>query len=315
MIRRRSRSTHAQSSSSVDVQSLVLSNELEKGKESAILVSREPLETINALPRFSDYVSQLWKLRHFIYFDARSKAFKSSRDLLLGRAWIIIQPLIDVMIYAFIFGVILKTSRGIDNFLGYLTIGVIFFGFITTGLNSGTKLIQNSYGLISSFSFPKAALPIALVTKQFIDNLPPAIISIALSFVFQWPQGPTWRIFFIIPLYILAHLLILGVIFIVARLTAFIPDLKALVGILSRALFFTSGVFFSIERFSGSPTAQKIMENNPGYIFLQACRDVTIYNKLPDLSSWIHLIAWSFVLLIIGFIFFWKAEERYASVK
>lgn len=86
-------------------------------------------------------------------------------------------------------------------------------------------------------------------------------------------------------------------------------------GCVSRALFFTSGVFFSVDRFSGSPTAQKIMENNPGYIFLQACRDVTIYNKLPDLSSWIHLIAWSFGLLIIGFIFFWKAEERYASVK
>ena len=49
MIRRRSRDTHAQSSSSIDVQSLVLSNELEKGKESAILVSREPLETINGL--------------------------------------------------------------------------------------------------------------------------------------------------------------------------------------------------------------------------------------------------------------------------
>ena len=114
MIRRRSRGTHAQSSSSIDVQSLVLGNELETGKEASVLVSREPLETINAVPRFSDYVSQLWKLRHFIYFDARSKAFKSSRDLLLGRAWIIIQPLIDVMVYAFIFGVILKTSRAVS---------------------------------------------------------------------------------------------------------------------------------------------------------------------------------------------------------
>ena len=52
MIRRRSGSTPAQSSSSIDVQSLVLSNELEKGKEAAVLVSREPLETINALLRF-----------------------------------------------------------------------------------------------------------------------------------------------------------------------------------------------------------------------------------------------------------------------
>ena len=315
MIRRRSRSTHAQSPNSVDVQSLILSNEMEQGTETSVLVSREPLKTINALPHLSEYVFQLWQLRHFIYFDARSKAFKSSRDLLLGRAWVIIQPLIDVMVYAFIFGVLLKTSRGIDNFLGYLTIGVIFFGFITTGLNSGTKLIQSSYGLISSFSFPKAALPISLVTKQFIDNLPPAIIAIALAFVFQWPQGPTWTVLLIIPLYALAHFLILGVIFIVARVTAFIPDLKALVGVLSRALFFTSGVFFSVDRFSGSPMAQKVMENNPGYIFLQACRDVTIYNKLPNLSSWVHLIAWSFGLLVIGFIFFWKAEERYASVK
>ena len=281
----------------------------------AIIVSRANLTTVAARPPIGQYLEDLWARRHFIVFDARSKAFKSSRNMILGRAWVIIQPILDVMIYALIFGVVLKTSRGIDNFLGYLTIGVVFFKFFSSGITAGSNLIQSSRGLISSFSFPKAALPIATTIRQFIDNLVPAIIAVILAFVFQFPSGPSWHVVLIVPLYVLLHLMILGSEFIVARATAFVPDLRAIVGVLTRALFFTSGVFFSIDRFDSIPTAAAIMNNNPGYIFLQACRDVTIYNTLPSLDSWLHLLAWSFGLTVLGFIYFWLAEERFAGVK
>ncbi|CAM4338932.1 MULTISPECIES: ABC transporter permease [Corynebacterium] len=281
----------------------------------ATVVSRANLTTVAARPPIVQYLGELWERRHFIVFDARSKAFKSSRNMILGRAWLIIQPLLDIMIYALIFGIVLKTSRGIDNFLGYLTIGVVFFKFFSSGISSGSNLIQSSRGLISSFSFPKAALPIATTIRQFIDNLIPAIVAVILAFLFQFPSGPSWHVVLIVPLYVLLHLMILGCEFIVARATAFIPDLRAIVGVLTRALFFTSGVFFSIDRFDSSPTAAAIMNNNPGYIFLQACRDVTIYNTLPSLSIWVHLLCWTLGLTIFGFIYFWFAEERYAGVQ
>ena len=66
----------------------------------------------------------------------------------LGRAWIVLQPILDTAVYILVFGVVLKISKNIDHFIGYLVIGVIFFNFITRGLNSGAGLIQSSKGMI-----------------------------------------------------------------------------------------------------------------------------------------------------------------------
>lgn len=232
----------------------------------------------------------------------------------LGRAWIVLQPILDTAVYILIFGVVLNISKNIDYFIGYLVIGVIFFSFITRGLNSGAGLIQNSKGMISSFSFPKAALPISLVVKQLLDNVTPAIVGLFLAFLCHGLM-PSFAILAVPVLFLMIHLFCLGAMLIVARITAFVPDLKALVSTFTRGLFFVSGVFFDIHRFDSNETIQSIMLANPAYQFLTAVREATIYQTVPPLGRWLYLAAWTLGLLIIGLIFFWEAEERYARVR
>ena len=232
----------------------------------------------------------------------------------LGRAWIVLQPILDTAVYILVFGVVLNISKNIDYFIGYLVIGVIFFNFITRGLNSGAGLIQSSKGMISSFSFPKAALPISLTVKQLLDNVAPAIVGLLIAFLYHG-LTPSPAILTVPVFFLLIHLFSLGAMLIVARITAFIPDLKALVSTFTRGLFFVSGVFFDIHRFDSNETIQSIMLANPAYQFLTAVREATIYQTVPPLGRWLYLAAWTFGLLIIGLIFFWEAEERYARVQ
>ncbi|MDK6266750.1 hypothetical protein QP143_04730, partial [Streptococcus agalactiae] len=79
------------------------------------VVGRPPLRT---------YISQLWGRRHFIWQNARARAFGKSKNMLLGHAWLILHPLLDIGIYGLMFGLLLKTSRGVPRFVGYLAIGV-----------------------------------------------------------------------------------------------------------------------------------------------------------------------------------------------
>lgn len=232
----------------------------------------------------------------------------------LGRAWIVLQPILDSAVYIFIFGFVLKISKGIDYFIGYLVIGVVFFGFITKGINSGVGLIQGSKGMISSFSFPKAALPISLTVKQLLDNVAPAIVGLLIAFLY-YGLTPHVAIVTVPVLFLMVHFFSLGAMLIVARITTFVPDLKALVSTFTRGLFFVSGVFFDIHRFDSNETIQSIMLANPAYQFLTAVREATIYQTVPPLGRWLYLAAWTLGLLIIGLIFFWEAEERYARVQ
>src|SRR5699024_542360 len=130
--------------------------------------------------------------------------------------------------YAVVFGLIMKVSRGMDNFIGFLLIGVIFFGFFSTGISSGGRLIQRSRNLISSFNFPKITLIVSLALRQMIDHIIPALIAIVGALLFQWGAPVAPAILAIIPLFILCHLFSFGFICIAARASAFIPDFAKL---------------------------------------------------------------------------------------
>lgn len=283
--------------------------------ESAEVVDARNLRPLHSRPRFTTYLAQIWNRRHFIIADARGRSFESQRDMLLGRLWLVLSPLLDVAMYGLLFGLLLRTSRGIENFVGFLIIGVIFFGFIQGGLTAGSGMIRESRSMISAFSFPRASIPISRIARQFLNNSLPALVSLIVALSFQWGTPPGWEMLLVLPLYVLIHIFSLGMTLIVSRLTAFFPDLRSLIPVAGRAWFYVSGVFFSIERFATNPSIQEVMTLNPAYQFLQAVRDVVLYQTVPSYNTWIILCAWSFGLVTIGLIYFWQAEERYVNVR
>lgn len=280
-----------------------------------LLVNDEHLGPLESRPPLTEYLVQLYQRRHFIYLDARSRAFNSNRDLLLGQVWTIGQPLLNAAMYGFMFGFILKTSHGIENFVGYLILGITFFGFLTDLLNSGTTLIRSSRGMITSFSFPKAALVVATSYRKMLDSLPQAAVAVAIALLGQLGTQISWKMLLVIPLFFLLHIFGTGLMFLSARVTAQIPDLRMVIQLASRAWFFLSGVFFSIERFVDQPELRSFMEANPAYIFLQAIRGAVMYHETPDLQTWLTLISWSMGALVVGFLLFWQAEDKYVNVK
>ena len=279
------------------------------------LIDDSQLFNLRSRDNLISYTRRLFERRHFILAYARSRSLSRGRNMFLGRTWLILQPILDVAVYAFIFGYVLHVSRGMDNFIGFLTIGVIYLKFATGGLTAGTSIIRGSKGLISSFNFPTAAVPISTTIKQMIDHAIPAVIAIIGALLFQLDQGISWTIVLVIPLYFLIHCFSLGCMFIVGRATAFIPDLSSVVGVINRGLFFISGVFFDLSKFDKNPHIQAIMEANPIYQFLTAVRQLVLDGEVPPLGTGLYIAAWSFGLLIIGYFYFWQAEERYAVVK
>lgn len=280
-----------------------------------VLVDDTALHQLHARESLVGYIRSLWQRRHFILADTKSKSLSSGNGTYLGMAWVLLEPLFRIAVYALVFGLILKVSRGMDNFLGFLMIGVIFFGFFTQGITSGGNLIQKSRGLIRSFNFPKASLAISLTLKQLIDHIVPALVAVFGAVAFQWEQGISFSILGIVPIYLLVHLFSFGCICIAARASAFFPDVTKILSLVNRALFFTSGVFFTIDRFDTHPILTTIVETNPIYQFLMAARTCVMDGVFPSLSVWIYISTWSFVVALVGSIYFWQAEERYVAIR
>lgn len=280
-----------------------------------IVVEDQHLSELQTQPRLGQYLKDLWKTRHFVLAYARGAALKSGQDTFLGRLWIVLDPLLQFMFYGFIFGIVLHVSRGMDNFPGFLILGVVFFRTATRGITTGMGQVQKSKALVNSFHFPRASVIFSTAVKNFIDGIAPALVGIGLALAFQSDKPVSPTVLLVIPIYFLAQLFALGCGFIVARATAFIPDLRSVFTLLVRGLFFLSGVFFSIERFVNHETLALLMKLNPIYQVLLAVRTAVLDGQSPEMFTWVYLLCWSLGLVLVGFIYFWRAEARYGNIR
>lgn len=278
------------------------------------IVNPEGLRPLAIRPSLAKYIAQLVERRHFILADARAKALRTTRDYRLWQIWLVLNPLFDVALYGFLFGLLLKTSRGVENFIGFLFIGIIFMSMITGLMSSGIGLMQSSRSMIRAFQFPRASIPFSTVLRSMIDNVLPAIVALTAAFLFQWGTWPSWTVFLVVPLFLLIHVFGCGLMMITARLTAQVPETKTVLGLVISGLFFLSGVMFSVDRFAEHSAIHQIMSANPCYMFLTAVRDCSIYRTVPNLETWGELIAWSIGAFVVGFIFFWRAEDKYVRL-
>lgn len=289
------------------------SERLTRRSDQSFLVNDASLRTLGARDPLGMYLQKLWQRRHFISLEARARAFQGHRGMWLGKAWIVLNPLVEAATYGLIFGLLLNTSRGIDNFIGYLLIGIIFFGFLRQGLNGGAGLIRSNRTMIAAFRFPRASLVFGLCYRQFLDNTVPAAMAVLVALAGQLDKQPTTSLLAVIPAFILIHIFCVGLTFWVAWITAFVPDFKAVLQVVGRAWFYVSGVFFSIENFATHPLVAAVMEANPGYQFLVLLRTAVLDTSWPHLDLWVSTSVWSLSLLVTGFLVFWSAEARYVK--
>ncbi|MDO5747727.1 MAG: ABC transporter permease [Actinomycetaceae bacterium] len=282
-------------------------------KDESKFVATWALQRIGTRKPVKEYLHSIWDYRAFILFQSQARAFATARNSSLGRVWLILEPFLSAGVYYVIFGLLLQTSRGVENFVAYLVVGVSFFAFMQKSLSRSGTLIRQNANIIRSFAFPRATLIVSDIVMRAIDTLP--LICATLIFIVAMPPHaiPTWTWILVIPIHLLMLCFSMGLMFVITKLTVLVKDLRHIWPLLSRFWFYSSGVFFSIDRFATQYTVLLIMNYNPAYVVLTMYRQVLIYGTVPDMWHWLYFSCWALTLMCLGFIFFWSSEERYGQ--
>ncbi|MER2134921.1 MAG: ABC transporter permease [Arthrobacter sp.] len=269
------------------------------------------LQRVGARPGFVDYLIKVWDYRHFISYDARARVQSGNRRDRLGSIWLILNPVLNGLTYYLIFGLLLQTGAGIENFVGYLVIGIFLFQFSSRSITNGARSIQQNRAVIQAFSFPRATLPIAVNMRELFANIPVLIVMVLIVMVLPPTEEVTWRWLLIIPALALQWIFNLGIGLILARVISKVNDVVHLLSFALRALMYASAVFYSYERFIDHPVLLQIVQLNPLFNVLDIVRDCLLYAQVPAWQSWAILASWAFGALAIGAVYFWRAEETY----
>lgn len=269
------------------------------------------LQRVGARPGFAEYLYRLWTYRRFITYDAKSRALSGNRRDRLGSAWLILNPVLNGLTYYLIFGLFLRTGAGIENFIGYLIIGIFLFQFSSRSITNSGRSIQQNRAVVQAFSFPRAALPVAANLRELIAGIPVLAVMLALVLLLPPTEGVTWKWLLIIPAVALQWIFNLGVGLILARIISKVNDVVHLLSFALRAWMYSSAVFYSYERFIEHPVLLQIVQLNPLFNVLDIVRDCLLYNQLPSWQSWAILACWAVGALVAGSLFFWRGEEGY----
>ncbi len=275
----------------------------------AELAAQHGLTRVGVRPTLPAYVAGLWKRRHFAISLAAAKSYARNQGSYLGQLWALLTPLLWAGVYLLVFGVLLNTSRGIHNFVGFLIIGVFLFHFSSNAITSGSKSIISNQSLITSLQFPRALLPISAVLSELFTLLPALLVLMVLVPLSGEPFQASWLL---LPVAIcLQWVFGTGIAFISARLVSEHRDLKQLVPFVLRVLMYVSGVFFSIDHYVGEGQAGTILSHQPIAIYLELARASLLTDVTASASTWLWGVGWAVVTCTVGFVYFWRSEARY----
>ncbi len=137
-------------------------------------------------------LKELWEFRELFYFLAWRDIKVRYKQTALGASWAILQPLLSMLIFTLIFGILAKIpSDGLPYPLFAYSALLPWQLFVYALTQSSNSLIENAR-LISKVYFPRLVVPLASVVAGVVDFF--IAFSILILLMFYYGVVPTWGV-------------------------------------------------------------------------------------------------------------------------
>ena len=256
------------------------------------------------------YVRSMWGRRDFAVALAQNDLRARHMNSALGQAWYLMNPALNIGIYYLIFGVVLNARRGVESYVSFLVIGVMFFRLVQNAVINCASCITKNGGLIRSIQFPRALIPVSVLIEALLQFIPSIFLILVITTVDA--GGPSWNWLAIPVVFAAAGSISLGLGFLAARVGAFLTDLQQLLPHFFRIMLYVSGVLFSVDDRISNETIRKLFFLNPFYDIIEAARWAFMGRPIGERAV-VGLVAWSIGSLVIGLLVFKRGEHRYGA--
>lgn len=233
----------------------------------------------------------------------------------MGVAWSVINPVLMLLVYLFVFGVVFNARRGeagsnLSEFGLALFCGILVHGLFSECLVRAPSAIVSQPSYVKKIVFPLEILPLVSVGSALFHYLIGLAVLLAFTSASGNPPAPPALL---LPLILLPLLLMgTGVAWLFSALAVYLRDVGQLTGLLSTLLLFLSPVFYPVS--AVPKDLQFLMKLNPLTVPIEASRGILLHGQAPDweMLAWYALI--SLASCWLGFAFFQKTREGFADV-
>jgi lipopolysaccharide transport system permease protein len=260
---------------------------------------------------------ELMHYRELLYFLIWRDVKVRYKQTVLGAAWAIIQPVLNVIIQTVIFGTVAGFASKLpqelkDRHIPYSLFnyaGILPWMLFATGCTGGGGSLVNQQNLLTKIYFPRLFVPTCVVGAALVDMA----ISFGVFFVMMAGYGvaPTWGIIFVPLLVLMTALAASGMAYLFSALTVTYRDFRFLIPFMVSTWQFCSPVGYPLD-----PHRQWIrwlLRLNPLYGIINGYRSALL-GQHWDYPGLLMSIAEVACILFFGMFYFKKMERRFADL-
>lgn len=255
---------------------------------------------------------ELWEYKGLFIFLVRRDIILRFQQTVIGFLWIILQPLIQMVIFYIILGVLVKVPTGNIPYHLFFLSGFVVWQYFSQVITYSTNSLVGNIGIIVKSYFPRLALPLASVAGLLVDFG----ISILILLVFLLINGNypiTIRYLLLPALLIVTTIFSSGVGLLFGALTVVFRDMRHLMNFILMIWMYITPIFFPLSLVPEK--YQFLLYLNPLTSLVEAFRWVFLHQG--DLPKVGYLLISFFVALLIWFagaIAFRAMENKVADV-
>ncbi len=249
----------------------------------------------------------IYNYRELLKNNVKKEIRGKYKNSALGVVWTFLNPLLQLLVYALIFPLILRSTQ--PYYVVFVCVGLVPWTFFTTVVSQSAWTIISNGNIVKKVYFPREILPISIVTSGMINFLISTLIIVAFCFIYG--LGLTKYIIFFPIVLIIQYVLQLAIAFILSAITVYFRDLEHFIQIILQVMFYATPIVYAAQDI---PAAfQMVMQLNPMAHIINGYRSIFYYQTMPDLKALFILLAISIVACIAGYFIFRKLQKGFAE--
>jgi len=253
----------------------------------------------------------LWLYRELVYFMIWREIKVRYKQTMLGAAWAIIQPVLTMIVFTFLFGRIAKLpTDGNVPYPIFSYTALLPWGLFVAALNQASRSLTSNQNMVSKIYFPRLVLPLASVLSGLIDFIIAFVILIGLMIYYH--IAPSINVIWALPLFLLLTIITaLGVALWLSAINVQYRDVNYALPFMTQFWLFITPVAYSSNLISEKWQLAYSLNPMAGVVngFRWALLGV---GNGPDAGLWISVII-ALLIMISGLFYFRNMEKTFAD--
>src|SRR3989454_5991058 len=187
-------------------------------------------------------LGEVWSARELLYFFVWRDVKVRYKQTVIGVAWAVLQPLLNMVVFSLFFGKLAKIpSAGLPCPVFYYC-ALLPWTYFATALASATTTVVDQQHIVTKVYFPRVVLPLAAVVSGLLDLGIGFAVFLAMMLYYRIAPAPA---ILVLPAFVLlAVLTALGVGLWLSALNAIYRDVRYVLPFLVQFWIFASPVAY-----------------------------------------------------------------------